>query len=234
MPMRLLLLSNSTGPDSGYLDWCEEAITEFAGDARRMLFIPFAGVDEREYGETAVKRLSSMGFDATWLDRWAPGPSALGDAEVVFIGGGNTFLLLDRLISTGLLDAIRDAVQSGLPYVGTSAGTNVAGPTIRTTNDMPIVQPPSFDAMGLVPFQINPHYIDRDPDSTHQGETREQRLLEFLTQNDTPVVALREGTALEVSDGAIKVRGEAGARIYRQGLEPLEVPAGTQINLLIN
>jgi dipeptidase E len=231
--MRLLLVSNSTGPDGRYLDWCEDELTTFLGSDSHVLFVPFAGVDERTYGDVAVERLGRMSVSAEWADRSSDLDAALDRATAVFIGGGNTFLLLDRLARTGMLGAIGDRVRAGLPYVGTSAGTNVAGPTIRTTNDMPIVEPPSFTAMGLVGFQINPHYIDRDPDSTHQGETREQRLLEFLTQNDTPIVALREGALLDVSDGSVEVRGRAGARVYRKGLEPLEVTSGTRVDTLV-
>lgn len=230
--MRLLLISNSTGPDGGYLDWCEPAITAFAGDARRVLFVPFAGTDERGYGETAVRRLTGMGFEADWLDRSTAGPPAVAAADIVFVGGGNTFLLLDRLIATGVGDAIRAAVHAGLPYIGTSAGTNVAGPTIKTTNDMPIVQPPTFDALGLIPYQINPHYLDPDPSSTHQGETREQRILEFVAVDPTPVVALREGAWLDVANDEIALGGATGARVFRRGFDPLEIVAGTRLDEL--
>jgi dipeptidase E len=231
--MRLLLVSNSTGPDGNYLDWCENELTTFLGAGAHVLFVPFAGVDEGAYGKTAVDRLALMDVTAEWADRSDDFGAALRRATAVFVGGGNTFLLLDRLARSGMLDAIRDRVRDGLPYVGTSAGANVAGPTICTTNDMPIVEPPSFAAMGLVPFQINPHYIDRDPDSTHKGETRDQRLLEFLTQNDTPVVALREGALLDVSDGSVEVRGRAGARVYLKGQDRREVPPGTRIDDLV-
>ena len=230
--MRLLLVSNSTGPDGGYLDWCEDEIVRFTGSAARVLFVPFAGGDEHAYGETAVARLQRMELSAEWADRAGDPEAALDRADAVFVGGGNTFLLLDRLVETGMLDMIREKVLQGLPYVGTSAGTNVAGPTIRTTNDMPIVEPPSFRAMGLVPYQINPHYVDRDPDSAHQGETREQRLLEFLSHNETPVVALREGALIEVEDGTAVLGGKAGARVYRRGIDPLEVLVGTRIDTL--
>ncbi len=231
--MQLLLLSNSTGSDGGYLDWCEGPIAEFASGARRVLFIPFAGTDERSYGETAVDRLDAMGFEASWFDRDASDPTTLTDYNAVFVGGGNTFLLLDRLISTGLLESIRGAVVGGLPYIGMSAGSNVAGPTICTTNDMPIVEPPTFQSMGLVSFQINPHYVDPDPDTTHQGETQEHRLLEFLDVDETPVVALREGALLSVDGSIVTVGGEAGGRIYRRGFGPLEVVTGTRIDAIL-
>lgn len=230
--VRLLLISNSTGPDGGYLDHCEAEMVDFTGHGIRMLFVPFAGTDEGAYGETAVERLDAMGYSAGWADRSTDLLSALDDTDVVFVGGGNTFLLLDRLYASGMLEAIGERVRGGMPYIGASAGSNVAGPTIRTTNDMPIVEPPSLSAMGLVPFQINPHYVDRDPDSIHQGETREQRLLEYLSQNETPVVALREGAMLRVENSAVTLRGSGGARCFGMGASVEDLASGTRLDRL--
>jgi dipeptidase E len=142
------------------------------------------------------------------------------------VGGGNTFRLLAELHRLGLLDVIRGRVRGGLPYLGVSAGTNVACPTIKTTNDMPIIQPPSFDALDLVPFQINPHYLDPDPNSTHKGETREDRIREFLEENETPVIGLREGSALLVDGNSVTLLGEKSARLFRRGAEPVEMESG--------
>jgi dipeptidase E len=228
--MRLLLISNSTGPDGVFLGHCAAELAEFLDPGSRVLFVPFAGIDERAYGEKAAARLREIGFEARWADRGGDPIAALHDAGAVFVGGGNTFLLLDRLVSTGMLAAIRDRALSGMPYLGASAGSNVAGPTIRTTNDMPIVEPPAFAALGLVPFQINPHYVDRDPDSSHQGETREQRLQEYLAVNETPVVALREGALLRIEGHAIDLRGSGGARIYRPGAAVEEIPPGRRLD----
>jgi dipeptidase E len=232
--MRLLLISNSTGPDGGFLDHCETEILDFVGEAGPVLFVPFALGDETGYGEKAVERLERMGLMAAWADRADDPVARLGGAGAVFVGGGNTFRLLDRLYATGMLEAVRAAVRSGLPYLGSSAGSNVAGPTIRTTNDMPIVEPPSFRALGLVPFQVNPHYVDRDPDSSHQGETREQRLQEYLEENETPVVALREGALLRVEGETGVLRGSAGARLYRRGGPVAERPPGTRLDELLS
>jgi dipeptidase E len=151
----------------------------------------------------------------------------------MFIGGGNTFRLLDTLYVEGLIEPIRRRVAGGMPYMGTSAGSNVAGATIRTTNDMPIVQPPTFEALGLVDFQINPHFVDADPDSTHKGETREQRLAEFHEENETPVVAIREGTALVVEDDRVTLVGERGGRLFLRGRPTEDCPDGTRIDGLI-
>jgi dipeptidase E len=156
---------------------------------------------------------------------------AVNETDAIFIGGGNTFRLLKALYDHELLGPIRERVAGGMPYVGSSAGSNVAGPTIRTTNDMPIVQPPSFDALGLVSFQLNPHYLDADPNSTHMGETREERIMQFLEENETPVIGLREGAMLRIENGTTTLRGSSGARIFRRGEAPQEVVPGAQIEL---
>lgn len=232
--MRLLLLSNSTGPDGTYLGWCGATFIDFLARGSRVLFVPFAGIDEEGYGRLAVARLGELGFEAAWFDRSADDVEAIARFDAVFIGGGNTFLLLDRLHATGLLDAVTDAVRAGVPYVGASAGTNVAGPTIMTTNDMPIVRPPTFDSMGLVGFQINPHYLDPDPDSKHMGETRDQRLLEFHEENEIPVVALREGAMLAIQGQEVTVEGRSGARIFLRNRQPQDCPQGTRVDLEIS
>jgi dipeptidase E len=228
--MRLLLISNSTGPDGVFLGHCETEIADFVPPGSRTLFVPFAGIDEQGYGEKAAGRLREIGYRAEWADRDGDPAAALDEADAVFVGGGNTFLLLDRLLRTGMLEAIRDRVRDGMHYLGASAGSNVAGPTIRTTNDMPIVEPPTFSSLGLVPFQINPHYVDRDPDSSHQGETREQRLQEYLAVNEAPVVALREGAVLRVEGSGLHLRGTGGARLYRPGFEVEEFAAGRRLD----
>jgi dipeptidase E len=188
--------------------------------------VPFAQYDHDAYTARIRERLGAMGFDVTQIrDR-----ADIERAEALFIGGGNSFRLLNAMYERDLLDIIRIRVATGMPYLGSSAGTNVATPSIRTTNDMPIVYPPSFDALGLVPFQINPHYVDPDPVSTHKGETREERIREFHEEHDTPVVGLREGSMLAVRDGVVTLVGTKQARIFRQGQEPLEVETGSVID----
>ena len=152
-----------------------------------------------------------MGYELTSIHIAANPAQAVKDTDAIFIGGGNTFRLLKTLYDFDLLGPIRERVADGMPYIGSSAGSNVAAPTIKTTNDMPIVQPPSFDALGLVSFQINPHYLDPDPNSKHMGETREERIRQFLEENDTPVVGLREGAMLRIENGETILRGSTGA-----------------------
>lgn len=154
----------------------------------------------------------------------------MSTAEALFLGGGNTFRLLKALYDLELLPVIRSRVASGMRYIGSSAGSNIAGPTIRTTNDMPIVQPPYFDALGIVAFQINPHFIDAVSGSTHMGETRAERIAQFLEENDTPVLGLREGAMVRVEDGRTKLLGAAGARLFRKGAEPVELPINAEID----
>ena len=234
MPRRLLLISNSTSHGSGYLDHCAAQVADFLGSVSRVLFVPWALHDRAGYAAMARQRLGQMGFAVDSLHEAADVPAAVAAAEAVFIGGGNTFRLLRELHATGAVDALRRRVAEGMPYMGASAGTNVACPTIRTTNDMPIVEPPSFDALGLVPFQINPHYLDADPASTHQGETREQRLREFLEENDVPVVALRESSMLRAEGGRVELLGSTAARLFRRGEAPREHPPGSRLDGLLD
>ncbi|HEX7334892.1 MAG TPA: dipeptidase PepE [Pyrinomonadaceae bacterium] len=232
--MHILLISNSTLHGSGYLDHAEGEIRSFLGDVKRVLFVPYALFDRDAYAATAQKRFQKMGYDLTSIHTAANPVQAVEDTDAIFIGGGNTFRLLKALYDFELLGPIRERVEGGMPYIGSSAGSNVAAPTIKTTNDMPIVQPPSFDALRLVSFQINPHYLDPDPNSKHMGETREERIRQFLEENDTPVVGLREGAMLHIENGETILRGSTGARIFRKGLEPLEILPGAQLDLIFS
>jgi dipeptidase E len=230
---RVLLISNSTLHGSGYLDHAESEIRDFLGAVKRVLFVPFALYDRDAYASTARDRFQKMGFELTSIHTAADARQAVSDAETIFIGGGNTFRLLKALYDFDLLDAIRGQVARGMPYVGSSAGSNVAGPTIKTTKDMPIVQPSSFSALGLVPFQISPHYQDPDPNSTHMGETQEERILQFLEENDTPVAGLREGAIVRVEGDSMRLKGSSGARIFRKGLAPVEIMPGDKLDDLV-
>lgn len=227
---RILLISNSTLHGSGYLDHAETEIRSFLGDLKRVLFVPYALFDRDKYAATAQQRFAKLGYELSSIHTAADPVQAVNDTDAIFIGGGNTFRLLKALYDRELPGPIRKRVAEGMPYIGSSAGSNVATPTIRTTNDMPIVQPPSFEALGLVSFQINPHYLDPDPNSKHMGETREERLIQFLEENDTPVVGLREGAMLRIEHGEIVLKGSTGARIFRKGVEPVEVMPTVSLN----
>lgn len=233
MNRRLLLISNSTNHGQGYLDHVETEFQGFLGEIRSLVFIPFALFDREKYGETARRRLARIGIEVTTLTADADGARLLRDAEAVFTGGGNTFRLLATLQKTGLLEVLRERAHAGMPYIGSSAGINLAAPTIRTTNDMPIVEPASFDALHLVPFQINPHYLDPEPGSTHMGETREERLMQFHEENETPVVGLREGAWIRVEGDHGHLGGARGARIFRKGQAPEEREAGASLDDLL-
>jgi dipeptidase E len=231
--MRLLLLSNSTNFGEKYLDHAMAEIRGFLDPVKRLTFVPFALADHEAYTAKARERFAREGIDVTPLVADRGRADRLASAEAVFVGGGNTFRLLRALQSTGHLEALRARVTAGMPYLGASAGTNIAAPTIRTTNDMPIVQPPSFDALGLVPFQINPHFIDAEAASRHMGETREERLREFLEENDAVVVGLREGAWLRAEGRGLRLEGLRGARIFRREREPEEVAPGTTLDALL-
>lgn len=230
---RLLLISNSTMHGSGYLDHAEGALKDFLGKIRRVLFIPFALFDRDDYAARARRRFEEMGYGLDSVHDARDMREAVERAEAFFVGGGNTFRLLKELQEKRLLLPIRARVEAGTPYVGSSAGSVIAAPTIRTTNDMPIVEPPSLQALDLVPFQINGHYLDADPASTHMGETREERLLQFHEENFAPVVGLREGGILRVEKGSVHVEGRAGARIFRRGRERVEAPSGSTLDDLL-
>ncbi|MFO0984449.1 MAG: dipeptidase PepE [Planctomycetota bacterium] len=233
MRRRLLLFSNSTNFGEGYLDHGMTAIQELLGGTRRLVFVPFALRDREQYGERARERFAKIGVDVSVLTADAAGQRLAASAEAMFVGGGNTFRLLKTLQDGALLEVIRSQAQQGMLYVGASAGSNIAAPTIKTTNDMPIVQPRSFDALGLIPFQINPHYLDAPPDSQHMGETREERIREFLEESPRSVLGLREGSWLQVIDDAARLGGRAAARIFRRGREPEERPAGAALDDLL-
>jgi dipeptidase E len=231
--MRLLLISNSTAYGGGYLDHCATAIESLLRPAvGRVLFVPYALFDRDGYAARARARFGALGFALDAVHQHPRGPrAAVEEAEAIFIGGGNTFRLLDALWRHDLIDAIRRRVSEGIPYIGSSAGSNVACVTIKTTNDMPIVQPPRFEALNLVPFNINPHYLDPVPGSTHMGETREERIAQFHEENEPPVVGLREGAWLLVDAGVVTLAGSAGARLFRRGQPPTEFAPGSRLPL---
>lgn len=233
MARRLLLVSNSTAFGEGYLDHCIDEMLDLLGSTPRLVFVPFALFDRDGYGRKAVRRFRAAGVEVDVLTADAEGRELLAEAPAVFVGGGNTFRLLKTLQDAEMVDLLQARAREGMPYMGASAGSNLAAPTVRTTNDMPIVEPESLTALDLVPFQINPHYLDPDPSSRHMGETREQRLNEFLEENDRVVVGLREGTWIRVEGDEGVLGGRTGARIFRRGAAPEERPPGASVTDLL-
>jgi len=231
--MRVLLISSSNVHGTGYLDHAEPEIRDFLGPVRRVLFFPWALKDRDGYTARVRERLGRMGFEVDSVHE-APHPArAVEAAEAVFAGGGNTFRLLKTMYEEDVLVPLRLRVRDGMPYVGSSAGSNVAGVTIRSTNDMPVVEPPSLSALGIVPFCINPHYLDPDPASTHMGETREERLAQFHEENAEPVVGLREGAILRVEGETVSLRGIARMRLFRRAHPPEEFDPGSRLDFLL-
>lgn len=234
--MRLLLISNSTNAGEAYLAYPMPRIGEFLRGIREVAFVPYAAVtfSYADYERRVQARFSELGIRVRSVHRAADPAAMIRRAEAICVGGGNTFALAKKMQEQGLMRAIRNRVKAGVPYVGWSAGSNVACPAISTTNDMPIVEPATFTAAGLVPFQINPHYTDAHPDG-HAGETREQRLLEYVEANPCMTVAgLREGCILRVENGRIELIGERPMQIFRKGQAPYEVRPGDDLNFLLD
>lgn len=234
--MKLLLISNSTNAGEEYLDYPKYNIKQFLGDKPvKALFIPYAAVTFSfdDYEAKVANRFKEVGHDVVSIHRFDDPVKAIEEAEAIVVGGGNTWQLLKMTQDNGLIEPIRKKVLGGTPYIGWSAGSNMACPTLRTTNDMPIIEPDTFNALNFIPFQINPHYLDANPDG-HAGETREQRIKEFLEINDDMYVAgLREGTMLLLEDGSLKLIGPRDMRIFRKGDTPYEVNTDSDLNFLL-
>ena len=230
----LLLLSNSTAAGMRFLEHADQAVRAVLGGAGTVLFVPFASGDPDAYASVARAALARVGAQVASLHEAGDVLGAVRGAEAVFVGGGNSFRLLRALTRLGALDALRRVAQDGVPYLGASAGSNLACPSIRTTNDMPIVEAASLRALGLIPFQLNPHYLDPDPSGSHQGETRPRRIEEFLEENDVPVLGLREGAWLRVSGQQAVLAGNGTGRLFRRHAEPADVPAGTDLSCLLD
>ncbi len=234
--MRLLLISNSTTPGEPYLDYPKHEIKKFLGDKPvSALFIPYAAVTFSfdEYVVRVQERFKEIGHSVRGIHTFDDPVKAICQAEAIVTGGGNTWQLVRMMHENRLMEAIRDAVVSGTPYIGWSAGANVACPTLRTTNDMPVIDPLEFDTINLIPFQINPHYLDANPEG-HAGETREQRILEFLEINPgITVVGLREGTMLLREGDSLQLLGNRNARIFKKGINPVEAAPGSELGYLL-
>jgi len=235
--MRLLLISNSTMPGEPYLDYPKFEIRKFLGNKKiNALFIPFAAVTFSfdEYVDRVNERFHEIGYSVTGIHKSSDPVRAVYRAEAIFVGGGNTWQLVRMLNDHHLMAPIRERVYSGIPYIGWSAGANVACPTLRTTNDMPIIDPHGFNTINLVPFQINPHYLDINPEN-HAGETREQRILEFLEINPgIYVVGLREGSMLIREGNKLKLIGNRSVRIFLKGTTPFELNPADDLSFLLH
>ncbi len=234
--MRLLLISNSTNPGEPYLDYPKNNIKAFLGDKPvKALFIPYAAVTFSfdTYEEKVAERFREIGHEIISIHRFSDPVAAVKDASVIVVGGGNTWKLLKMIRDNKLIDVVREKVKSGTPYIGWSAGSNMACPTIRTTNDMPVVEPDSFSAFNLIPFQINPHYLDANPVG-HAGETREQRIEEFIEANPGIYVAgLREASMLLLENGKLSLNGTKRLRIFKKGTSPVEFTTNDDLSFLL-
>lgn len=231
--IKALLASTSTLHNQKYLEYLFSEISDFFKPAKTILFIPYAqpsSISLNEYTQKASKAFSEIGLEIKGIQDYEDPVQAIKDAEGIFTGGGNTFLLVSELYRKNIMGELREIILNGTPYMGTSAGTNIAGLTMQTTNDMPIVYPPSFKTLGLVPFNINPHYVDPDPASTLQGETRETRIREFHFLNPQPVVGLREGSWLELGNNKLTLKGEPEARIFKQDKLPYQIQSETNLS----
>lgn len=234
---RILFISNSTLHGSGYLDHCKDIIKEFLSNkVTRVLFVPYALHNRDDYAATARTAFEAMGYKLDSIHENPSAVEAVRKAQAIFIGGGNTFRLLKTLYDENIVGEIRKRVlEDGMPYIGSSAGTNVGTISINTTNDMPIVFPPTFEAIGLVNFNINPHYMDPDPNNTHMGETREQRITQYHEyETSPPVLGLREGCLLHVEGDKATLKGRTNARLFIRGKAPSEFTPGDDLSFLLD
>ena len=231
----IIIASTSTLHGGDYLDYLLPELQSFFSNVKELLFIPYArpsGISHEDYTKKVSEAFTKINITVKGIHEFENPIEALENAEGIFTGGGNTFLLVSQLYKNNVIDTLEKVVKNGTPYLGTSAGSNICGLTMSTTNDMPIVYPPSFRTLGFVSFNINPHYLDPIEGSTHMGETRETRINEFHHFNPQPVVGLREGSWLEVKGDSVKLKGTLTARIFKRNETPIEVGPETELNEL--
>ena len=231
----IIIASTSTIHGSGYLEYLLDELKFHFKNADEILFIPYArpgGISHDDYTKTASIAFSKIGKRIKGIHEFKNPKEAITKAQGIFVGGGNTFVLVSQLYKNDVLASIKGTINNGTPYLGTSAGSNICGLTMNTTNDMPIVYPPSFKTLGLVPFSINPHYLDPITDSKHMGETRETRIKEFHAYNTQPVIGLREGSWINVKDTTLTLKGTLEARIFEYGKAPYEIETNSDLGFL--
>jgi dipeptidase E len=232
---RLIIASTSTLHGGGYLEYLLPELKRFFGGIDELLFIAYArpgGLSHEAYTDKVRQAFSTIGIKVCGLHEYDDTAQAISNAQGIFTGGGNTFLLVTQLYKNKIMQRLSEAVKNGTPYLGSSAGSNITGLTMQTTNDMPIVYPPDFRTLGLIPFNLNPHYLDPDTNGTHMGETRETRIREFHQFNSIPVLGLREGSWLEVAGDKITLKGNLKARLFTQHSEPVELESGSDLSTI--
>ncbi len=234
MSKNILIASTSTLHNGSYLDYLLAELEELYDGIDQILFIPYArpgGITHDNYTDIAQKAFSKIDKEVIGLHTYKDAAKAVKVASGIFTGGGNTFLLVNQLYKNQVMQPLREVLYQGTPYLGTSAGSNICGLSMQTTNDMPIIYPPSFKTLGIVPFNINPHYLDPDASSTHMGETRETRIKEYHAFNNVPVIGLREGSWIRVKGDSMLLQGEHSARIFTPNENPYEMESNTLINI---
>jgi dipeptidase E len=231
----ILLASTSTVYGSGFLDYLLPELQHHFKDCKTLLFIPYArsgGMTHEEYTAKVALAFAKINIAVKGIHEFENPVAAVQNAEAIFTGGGNTFVLVSQLYKNQVMEVLAEKLKSGTPYLGTSAGSNIAGLTIQTTNDMPIVYPPSFQTLGMIPFNLNPHFIDSEGLDTHMGETREARIKEFHSFNSIPVLGLREGSWLDIKGDTITLKGNLKARLFRQNQTPEELESGSDLRFV--
>lgn len=231
----IIIASTSTLHGGSYLEYILPTLKEHFKDCKNILFIPYArpsGISHTEYTEKAAVAFASINITLKGIHEFENPQDAIKNAEGIFTGGGNTFLLVTQLYKNNVMQLLAETVKNGTPYLGTSAGSNICGLSMQTTNDMPIIYPPSFQTLGLIPFNLNPHYLDPDTQSQHMGETRETRIKEFHAFNSIPVLGLREGSWLEVKGEKITLKGNLSARLFKQNEIPTELETESDLSSL--
>lgn len=221
-----ILASTSTLHGQDYLEYLLPQISDLFRECKELIFLPYArpgGISHDVYTDRVRSALIGLPFKVKGIHEFEDPVKAIRESKAIFTGGGNTFLLVEKLYRNNIMSFLKQQIKNGVPYLGTSAGTNIAGLTIQTSNDMPIIYPPTFQTLGVVPFNINPHYLDPDPNSTHKGETRETRIAEFHTLNTQPVVGLREGSWIEIKADKISLKGKLPARLFEKDKLPYEI-----------